>query len=145
MSATPRRAPRWQRAAKNAVREQQLADRVRIPVLLRSALLAVRQLGQQVLGGLHPGLPDGPGNDLGEVGAVPVLGGDVPALFEQALRQLLSTPMAGLAYPTTKRPAMRRLLLPRTGYHVYFALERDESVVVIHSVWGARRGRGPRL
>lgn len=40
---------------------------------------------------------------------------------------------------------LRRLLLPKTEYHVYFALERDEMVLVIHSVWGARRGRGPKL
>jgi plasmid stabilization system protein ParE len=65
--------------------------------------------------------------------------------FEQALRRLVSMPKAGLPYPTESRPTMRRLLLPKTGYHVYFALERDETVVVIHSVWGARRGRGPKL
>jgi plasmid stabilization system protein ParE len=65
--------------------------------------------------------------------------------FERALTQLASTPRAGLSYPTARRPAMKRLLLAKTGYHVYFALERNETVVVIHSVWGARRGRGPKL
>jgi hypothetical protein len=65
--------------------------------------------------------------------------------FEWALRYLISMPTAGLPYPTPRRSAMKRLLLPRTAYHVYFALERDEAVVVIHSVWGARRGRGPKL
>ena len=70
-------------------------------------------------------------------------------LFEQeleaALRVLLVMPNAGVAYPTTKRPNLRRLLLPRTEYHLYFALERNETVLVIHSVWGARRGWGPKL
>lgn len=72
-----------------------------------------------------------------------------PDLFvdelDAALRQLLSMPSSGVLYPTTKRPRLRRILLPKTEYHVYFALERDDSVIVIHSVWGARRGRGPRL
>jgi plasmid stabilization system protein ParE len=72
-----------------------------------------------------------------------------PFLFEEelaaALRQLLSTPHAGVLYPTSKRPMLRRILLPKTEYHVYFALERNETVLVIHSVWGARRGRGPKL
>jgi len=36
-------------------------------------------------------------------------------------------------------------LLPKTEYHVYYALERNETVIVIHSVWGARRGQGPTL
>jgi hypothetical protein len=65
--------------------------------------------------------------------------------FEEALVRLLAKPDSGLVHPTTKRPTLRRLLLPKTEYHLYFALERGESVLVIHSVWGARRGRGPKL
>jgi plasmid stabilization system protein ParE len=72
-----------------------------------------------------------------------------PFLFEQeleaALRHLLSSPRMGVRYPTTKRLNLRRVLLPKTEYHVYFALERNDTVLVIHSVWGARRGRGPKL
>ena len=65
--------------------------------------------------------------------------------FEGALRQLVSMPKSGVAYPTAKRPTLRRILLPKTEYHVYFALERNETVIVIHSVWGARRGRSPKV
>lgn len=65
--------------------------------------------------------------------------------FEEALQQLLSMPKSGVLYPTAKRPTLRRILLPKTEYHVYFALERNETVIVIHSVWGARRERGPKL
>jgi plasmid stabilization system protein ParE len=72
-----------------------------------------------------------------------------PFLFEQeldeALRRLLTMPKVGVPYATTKRPGLRRLLLPKTEYHVYYALERGQTVIVIHSVWGARRGQGPRL
>jgi hypothetical protein len=54
-------------------------------------------------------------------------------------------PKVGLPYPTAKRPALRRLLLRETEYRVYYALERNETVLVIHSVWGARRGQRPSL
>jgi plasmid stabilization system protein ParE len=65
--------------------------------------------------------------------------------LEDALQLLLVMPGAGTKYPTSKRPNLRRLLLPKTEYHIYFALERNDTTLVIHSVWGARRGRGPRL
>ncbi len=65
--------------------------------------------------------------------------------FEEALNLLLAAPKAGVAYPTARRPGLRRLILPKTQYHLYFCLEHDETVVVIHSVWGARRGRTPKL
>jgi hypothetical protein len=38
---------------------------------------------------------------------------------------------------------VRRTLLEKTEYHVYFGLNGDELVVL--SVWGARRKRGPKL
>jgi len=67
--------------------------------------------------------------------------------FGEALRVLAARATAGVSYPTERRPALRRLLLPKTEYHVYFALEREdkETLIVIHSVWGARRERGPKL
>ena len=72
-----------------------------------------------------------------------------PFLFEQelgeALGLLLRMPKVGVPYPSEKRPELRRLLLRKTEYNVYYALERNETVIVIHSVWGARRGQGPTL
>ena len=72
-----------------------------------------------------------------------------PLLFEdelgRALQQLLSVPRSGVLYPTKKRPELRRILLPKTEYHVYFALERGGTVIVIHALWGALRGREPKL
>jgi hypothetical protein len=58
---------------------------------------------------------------------------------------LAERPTAGVPYPTAKRPGLRRLLMPKTEYHLYFALEGEETLIVIHSVWGARRERGPKL
>jgi hypothetical protein len=57
----------------------------------------------------------------------------VPSLFEEefedALLRLQSKRNAGLPHPTPKRSNLRRLLLPKTEYHLYFALERDETVL----------------
>lgn len=58
---------------------------------------------------------------------------------------LAQTPSVGTPYPTEKRPDLKRVLLRKTEYHVYFSLERSETLLVIHSVWGARRIRGPKL
>ena len=72
-----------------------------------------------------------------------------PDLFAReladALTQLVSAPNAGTPYPTARRPHLRRMLLPRTEKHLYFALEREGTLLAIHAVWGARRSRPPRL
>jgi plasmid stabilization system protein ParE len=65
--------------------------------------------------------------------------------FEHALSLLLGAPRAGRPWPTTRRPGLRRLLLSKTQYHLYFTLEKNETVLVILVVWGAQRGRTPKL
>jgi hypothetical protein len=35
------------------------------------------------------------------------------------------------------------MLMPKTEQYVYYVVALD--AVVIHTVWGARRGRGPKL
>jgi hypothetical protein len=40
---------------------------------------------------------------------------------------------------------VRRLLLPKTEQQVYFWIDEALDRVVIHTVWGARRGQGPKL
>ena len=64
--------------------------------------------------------------------------------FEEALRQLTA---AGY------RPALRRsrgrlirhLLMKKTRCHVYFFHDTERDLIEIHSIWGARRRRGPAL
>lgn len=55
-----------------------------------------------------------------------------PGLFdaelERALQLLLVMPNAGVSYATARRPGLRRLLLPKTEYHLYFAVERASAV-----------------
>jgi plasmid stabilization system protein ParE len=70
-----------------------------------------------------------------------------PELFEQefraALTMLASTPTVGTPYEADVGFSVRRVLLKRTAHHVYFGLNGDELVVL--SIWGARRKRGPKL
>jgi plasmid stabilization system protein ParE len=70
-----------------------------------------------------------------------------PELFEEEFRavlaMLLTTPIMGTPYEADVGFPVRRVLLKKTAYHVYFGLNGEELVVL--SVWGARRKRGPRL
>lgn len=35
--------------------------------------------------------------------------------------------------------------MKKTGCHVYYFHDADRDLLEIHSVWGARRRRGPRV
>lgn len=70
-----------------------------------------------------------------------------PFLFdeelERAIGQIVRRPTAGTIYPCGFPDVVRRVLLPRTKNYVYFTAHEGEVVVL--SVWGAPRLRGPRL
>jgi plasmid stabilization system protein ParE len=70
-----------------------------------------------------------------------------PHLFEEELSATLTriqtTPSAGSVYAARLEVEVRRMLMPKTHNHIYYAFENDEIVVL--SLWGARRGRSPRL
>jgi plasmid stabilization system protein ParE len=70
-----------------------------------------------------------------------------PGLFEEEFRAAIvmikTTPIMGAPYAADVGFPVRRVVLQRTAYHVYFGLKGDELVIL--SVWGARRGRGPKL
>lgn len=72
-----------------------------------------------------------------------------PDLFEQeldaALERISARPSSvGTLYEQGDLEApVRRVLLRKTQNYVYFAVEGDEIVVV--SVWGAPKERGPKL
>jgi hypothetical protein len=40
---------------------------------------------------------------------------------------------------------VRRLLMPKTEQHVYYTVDDAADEVMIETVWGARRGRSPKL
>lgn len=74
---------------------------------------------------------------------------EAPLLFldelEAAQRHLCTAPVSGQIYGYRKNRLIRRWLLEKTEYHVYFSVNRKAQVIMVHSVWGARRGRGPKL
>jgi hypothetical protein len=65
--------------------------------------------------------------------------------LEAAEFHLSAAPASGQVYGYRKNRLIRRWLLEKTEYHVYFSIDRKAQVIMLHSVWGARRGRGPKL
>lgn len=72
-----------------------------------------------------------------------------PELFldelDAAVEQLTTTPYAGVGYGRAEITGMRRLLMPRTRYHVYYTVITEPPIVRIHAIWHASRRRGPQL
>ncbi len=65
--------------------------------------------------------------------------------FEQTLRQLSTLPETGQRYRWARGKLIQRWLMKKTGCHVYYSHDRERDLLEIHSLWGAHRGRGPRL
>ncbi len=61
------------------------------------------------------------------------------------VKLLKSQPTLGLVYQALDGEVVRRMLLPRTQQHVYYVVDEEQGVVLVYTVWGARRGRGPKL
>jgi plasmid stabilization system protein ParE len=74
---------------------------------------------------------------------------DAPLLFleeiETAFERISRAPRSGALYRRTATSGVRRILLRRTRYHVYYSCDPESSSAVIRAVWHAARGRGPRL
>ena len=63
--------------------------------------------------------------------------------FEQTLRQLAMTADLGQPYRRIRGKLIQRVLMKKTRCHVYYWHDPERGMVEIHSVWGARRRRGP--
>ena len=67
-----------------------------------------------------------------------------PRLFDGELwavrRRLVASPRAGEPYPHPRVPGVRRLLMPRSRYHVYYVVDDTASCVWVLAVWHAERG-----
>jgi len=59
--------------------------------------------------------------------------------------QLRTAPELGLIYVERNQRIIRRVLLPKTATHVYYSLDTNRDLVTVLAVWGAQRGRTPRL
>ena len=68
-----------------------------------------------------------------------------PELFrsevERGIETIRSAPSLGVPYEHPRRHGIRRLLLPRIGYHLYYRVE-DHRILVLH-LWHTRRGTSP--
>jgi hypothetical protein len=65
--------------------------------------------------------------------------------FEQTLHRLSSLPAAGQRYRLARGKIIQRVLMKKTRCHVYYFHDGDHGLIEIHSIWGARRRRGPAL
>lgn len=69
-------------------------------------------------------------------------------LFAEELRNALdlirTTPWLGSAYQAMRGREHRRVLMPKTRYHVYYRVCGPDRVRVV-AIWSTVRGRGPRL
>ncbi|WP_437959251.1 type II toxin-antitoxin system RelE/ParE family toxin [Sorangium sp. So ce119] len=61
----------------------------------------------------------------------------------EALALLRTAPMAGAPYPHRKLRDVRRIVLQKTRYYLYYVIGADGVTVL--AVWSALRGRAPKL
>jgi plasmid stabilization system protein ParE len=61
------------------------------------------------------------------------------------LETLVRTPSIGTFYAERRGVVIRRVLLPRTRYQVYFSYDSVAGIVAVRAVWHGSRGTGPRL
>ncbi len=74
---------------------------------------------------------------------------DAKALLAQellsAIRHLQVAPETGQIYAKRRGRVIRRWLMPKTEHHIYYRFDRETEVLVIYSIWGGCRRRGPKL
>lgn len=72
----------------------------------------------------------------------------LPDVFLDELEKLVewieSTGVIGPVYDAKAKRRVHRLLLEKSEYHVYLA-RKSEDLIVVVSIWSARRKRGPKL
>lgn len=74
---------------------------------------------------------------------------EAPDLFKPELgevqQHVLANPHAGTPHLRVRDRLFRRVLLPRTRQWMYYRVVDEQELIVIHAVWGAQRGRDPKL
>ena len=63
----------------------------------------------------------------------------------EAEGRLRDDPEVGVVYARHRTGDVRRLLLPGSRHHLYYRYRRDRDTLVVLTVWGAPRERGPKL
>ena len=70
------------------------------------------------------------------------------ALSEELVRTLdLITRQPGIGLPAqnTRLSGVRRILLPRVGYFLFYRVETEKQVIQVLAFWHTKRGSGPKL
>lgn len=65
--------------------------------------------------------------------------------FAAALEHVTTLPETGRRYRRTRGKLIQRVLMKKTRCHVYYFHDREHDLVEVHSIWGARRRRGPNF
>jgi plasmid stabilization system protein ParE len=72
-----------------------------------------------------------------------------PALLREELEGaytlLADFPFAGETVPHSRIAGLRRVLLSRTQYHLYYATPDEEGVIEVLALWHTSRGKQPPL
>jgi len=63
----------------------------------------------------------------------------------EARALITSAPAAGATYSTRSGKPYRRVFMPKTKNPVYFEVDEARDRVIVHTIWGAPRVRGPNL
>jgi hypothetical protein len=70
-------------------------------------------------------------------------------LFAQELAEakalIVNVPNIGAEYATLEGQTVRRVLMKKTGHHLYYGVESSLDCIIVYSIWGARKRGGPRL
>ena len=74
---------------------------------------------------------------------------DAPTLFDDELADMIERlkdhPTRGVEYEVVDDMIFRRVLLRKSKQNVFYTFDERAGVIVIQSIWGAKRGRGPSL
>ncbi len=66
--------------------------------------------------------------------------------IDETLARLAATPLPlGTVHRVVRGIEIRRVLSSKTRQFLYYAVHPDDDAIVLHSVWGAQRRRGPAL
>ena len=65
--------------------------------------------------------------------------------LERLVQLLAAAPGLGLQFKRGRHRRVRRVLLGESEQNVYYVHDAKNEIVWITAVWGAKRGKGPRL
>jgi plasmid stabilization system protein ParE len=72
-----------------------------------------------------------------------------PELFKEelarAFERILRAPKGRRPHAVIDGECVWRVLMPRTEHHVYYTVNDHTGKIVVEILWGARRGREPKL